>query len=376
MEGRSRAAGRWPWGFCCAIVWIVLIERLIAAHDMELATHTVWDWRQAGKAAVSQGAAAEIVCFGDSQMKEVVPQIVERGTGRSTYNLALLGGQAPASYILLRRALEAGARPRAVLVEFMPALLTKGASYNTRQWPELLTPFECIEVAWTSRDATFFAATMLGRALPSYRGRFEVRDAIAAALGGEDKSTRELNRACRRQWALNRGAQILSNEWANRQDPSAWYQANCTTGWTLEPLNAKYVRKLLDLADDRNIPVFWLLPPIHPEAQDRCDRGGYDAAVERFVGKALARYPNLVVLDARRSGYGPAIFTDIVHLNRKGSCALSEAVASAIASRLNSKIDAARWVALPMYHESPTSVPIEDLGESLTIAKWHPPARR
>ena len=42
-------------------------------------------------------------------------------------------------------------------------------------------------------------------------------------------------------------------------------------------------------------------------------------------------FPNLVVLDARRSGYGGAAFWDPIHLTRSGSATLSTDVAATIA---------------------------------------------
>jgi len=62
--------------------------------------------------------AHDVLCFGDSQMKfGIAPHVVAARTGRPAYNLAIVGGQPPASYFLLRRALEAGARPSAVLFD-------------------------------------------------------------------------------------------------------------------------------------------------------------------------------------------------------------------------------------------------------------------
>ena len=76
---------------------------------------------------------------GDSLAKlGVAPSLVEARSGRSVYNLAVCAGQAPSSYFLLRRVLDSGARPTAILVDFFPRLL-QVPPQHTPLWPALST---------------------------------------------------------------------------------------------------------------------------------------------------------------------------------------------------------------------------------------------
>ena len=59
---------------------------------------------------------------------------------------------------------------------------------QVRLWPELLTLGECLDLSWTARDPSFFAALAVSKALPSARARFEIRARLAAALDGRPSS--------------------------------------------------------------------------------------------------------------------------------------------------------------------------------------------
>lgn len=70
-----------------------------------------------------------VLCFGESLVSYgVVPSILEKRLGRRTFNLAVAGGKFPSSYFLLRRSLEAGARPSALVIDVLPRQLEAGTS--------------------------------------------------------------------------------------------------------------------------------------------------------------------------------------------------------------------------------------------------------
>src|SRR5262249_9760729 len=149
-------------------------------------------WRTAARAARREARRAEVLCFGDSLVKlGVLPRVLERRTGRSAYNLATQGSPAPAPFFLLRRALEAGARRRAVLVDYSPQVLPTPPRESLPYWPELIGVREAIELGWAARDARFVAATALALALPTLKNRLASRDAVRTALGGGDNRPME-----------------------------------------------------------------------------------------------------------------------------------------------------------------------------------------
>jgi hypothetical protein len=97
-----------------------------------------------------------------------------------------------------------------------------------------------------------------------------------------------------------------------------------------------------------------------PEVQARRDKLGLEAAQERFIGEMLAGFPDVVVLDARHSGYESALFWDPIHLDRRGATALSAAVAAAVERGAGD-----RRVSLPPYRPRPAlERAVEDIEQS------------
>ena len=150
VPGRS-GGGRWPAGFLGALALILLLDRAVARlpvrseHGSRLAS----SWESANRSASGPDAGAEVLCFGDSLIKlGVVPRVLEARLGLSAYNLAVLGGQPPTADFLLRRVLEAGHRPRALIVNFSPLLLGLDPRVNVDWWAGLPGQGERLELAW------------------------------------------------------------------------------------------------------------------------------------------------------------------------------------------------------------------------------------
>ena len=143
--------------------------------------------------------------------------------------------------------------------------------------------------------------------------------------------------------------------------------------WHCHPLNASYVKRFLALAGSRNVPVYWLLPPLHDAVQDRRERGGQFGHQRDFLVGLQRRYPNLVVIDGRHSGYDPSTFYDLTHLNGRGASAFSAGVAEVLSARLGRPIGDARWLILPPFRERPIAG--EDMTQS-TVAMGSASAAR
>ena len=125
---------------------------------------------------------------------------------------------------------------------------------------------------------------------------------------------------------MNRGAEIVASRPDQVEDVDTWMRGyfprfDCTK------VNRTYIKKLLDLARRNEIPVFWVLPPYKPELQARCEQSGFDQAHEAFIKGPPGRYPGLYVIDGRRAGYDPRVFTDLHHLGREGAAIFSADVA-------------------------------------------------
>ncbi|HWE37493.1 MAG TPA: hypothetical protein VG406_13065 [Isosphaeraceae bacterium] len=367
-RGASPARRRWPGGLLAMLALVAVIESAIARGELACTSPWAQDWRQTGRAARGESPGRAILCFGDSLAKfGVHPPTFEARLGHRAYGLALGAGTAPASYYLLRRALGAGARPEAVLVDYEPHILADDPRASSRLWPELLTPGEAVDLAVTTRDASLLAWTLVAGLLPSARDRFEIREALGDALRGEPSPRGLLVLAHWRNWQKNLGGQLMAPNSKYHGEPDSLVGANrilYPKSWEWNAVNVRYVRRFLALAARRGVPVFWLIPPAAPELQRRRERSGADAAFEAFVRAIAADFPGVTVLDARRSGYVASRFIDPIHLDRDGALAFSDDLADAVGRRLAEHGNGPRWEALPAYRARPTSGRFEDLEQS------------
>jgi hypothetical protein len=354
----SKARFRPPLGLLGMIGLVATAELALTRHDIEFATSSTSCWRQARQAARRLAPGSEILCLGDSLVKSaVLPRVLEARLGRPACNLALIGGQAPTTYFQLRRALAAGARPSAVVVDFAPHILTTDPHCCMPHWAELATAGECLDLAWSSRDAGFFVETMLGRLLISLRARHEIRENLLGALRGTGLPGRGAMPAFWRNWNFNKGAMVLREQSrfdgiVHPSDAASFFPPR----WACEPVNARYLRRFLTLAAAHRIRVYWLLPPLSPELQAGRDWRGLDDLYTRFARAGLARFPNLTVIDGRHSGYDHAAFVDAVHLNGRGAFSLTDDLAVLLAQAP----PPGRWMTLPAFRTRPIGVPLED----------------
>ncbi len=345
LQGRP-----WPIGAIGMLGLVLLVEGFVTRHDREFTTIWAQSWKWSGQSASAREAKkSAVLCFGDSLVLHgVLPKVLSTRLERDAYNLAVFKGQAPASYFLLRRALDSGSKPAAVLVD--GELLDADPTSMNRLWPELASLRDCGELAWAARSLNFFSATALAELLPSYKARWEIRSVVLGALAGQ--STRpaiEDVRARRWNTIRNRGAQALPT--ADGPDPRAGLIANYVpTPWQAHPLNAVFTERFLDLAASRGVKVYWLLPPYYPGIQSCRERGGWDAGYMAFLRTLQTRHPNLNVIDGRHAGYTPESLFDLTHLNSLGAVAFSDAVAGVLRPQLlGDPRPAPRWVEIPHY---------------------------
>ncbi len=355
-----------PAGFVGMLALVLGIEATVARKEPTLFNRATLVWSENGKASTRSAANAQIVCFGDSlSLNGLAPAVIENRLGKRVHNLALPRGQAPGHLFMLRRILRAGGKPEAILIDgdaldfdpLHPDLLSA--------WPALLTFPETAELAWYAHDLSFGQAVASAKALPTFRWRFELRAALTAALAGKPTPVDPEVPPLRRNLGQNHGAYIFPPNAPIEHDPwPALIQNYQPTAWSIHPLNARCLVDFLDLAASQKIRVFWVMPPVRPDFQAQRDRFGRDAAYTRFVDRLARRYPGLVVIDGRHSHYPTSTIADMMHLNRLGAVAFSDAVGRVIGSHLNPPQSADRWVNLPPYRNVSLDPPIEDLTAS------------
>ena len=181
---RPRRGGRpsWPAGLLGALGLILVLDGVLARISIgpHASSRPTSSWEAAFRAATEPEAHAEILCFGDSLIKlGILPRLLEARLGQSAYNLAVLGGQPPTSHYLLRRVLDGGHSPRALVVNFSPLLLGIDPQVNLAWWAGLMRGRERIELALRSRDAGMAISLILHGAMAS----LSVREAFRAAFG-------------------------------------------------------------------------------------------------------------------------------------------------------------------------------------------------
>lgn len=370
----TRPGSSAPWGLLGMLVVLVAVEWTLSGHDLDFTAPWHWDWRTTGKLTAKKQGKADILLFGDSLMKfGVMPKVIQDRSGKSAYNFALHTGQTSSSYFMLKRVLDAGNHPQAVVLDLTPHMFAHEPAENTRLWPELLNPRECFDLAWTMRAPEFFGATLLGRFVPSIKERYDIRAFVQAALvGGPNPSRRAEIPTYRRNWKVNDGAQLMPDGASPPIDPVHW-ELSLYRKWQPNPVNVAYLDRFLDLARTHQIPVVWLLPPNQPSILARTEASGYNADYTRFVRGVAARFPNVTVADARQSGFVPDEFNDGIHLKRPGALRLS----AALGDLLRTRPPAGAWVNLDAGQPRPINLRIEDIGQSaVAIQHDHDTTRR
>lgn len=374
-----------PWGLVGALVLIVGVERTISRKIASVTTEVASCWSFAAKAASHEAAQSEILGFGDSLMKYgFQPKVIEARTGRTAYNLAAYGGPPSRDYLLLKRVLDAGGKPSALVVCFQVVHMGSGPRFHVRHFAESVTPAEALDLTWSSRDPGLFAWMMLSRVVPSIRTRFEIRGNVMTALNQQGIDWTSLYYPFRRNWHRARGAHVHPEE-PHAPDDDAVAKARAAELYSghfadlsaQHPVHEDYIRRFLDLAEERKIPVIWLMPPMLPALEERQKDVGLADLTTALAKRMRDAYPNLIVVDGRGQGYNAGAFCpDAVHLNRRGATALSRDLAELIRGRLGEPSSTSSWVSLPSYRPGTMDLDLEDLTRSRLVLKHAAEERR
>jgi hypothetical protein len=219
-----------------------------------------------------------------------------------------------------------------------------------RNYAELATTGDCLDLARTSRSGGFLAGSILSKLLPSYQWRFEIRLALRALLAERRiVSNRASLIDLRANWGREAGAQPMPTGRLRYPGEDRLIDEVCPENWAIEPRNEIYLERFLALAGSRRITVYWLIPPLCPQAHALRSLRGSDLAYDRLARRMIARHPNVVVLDARRSGYDDSVHFDHVHLDRRGAAVLSLDVAAVLVDRPGRADGGSGWVEMPAF---------------------------
>jgi hypothetical protein len=352
------------------LAMVAAVEGAVTARRLDFTQPEALQYRDTAEACRNVGRF-EILAYGDSLMKNgVLPRVIREQTGRTAYNLAIVGGQPTTGYYILKRSLEAGARPKTILLGYKASIIKSDPRNLTflRGLKEVLTPLEAFDLAWHLRDGDVLGSLLVARFVPSYRARVEIRKSVVAALQGESASSRSKNQAFARNWTVNRGCLVNPALPPPKEDVKPELRpAYYPDAWAAEPANVAYIVRFLKLAESRGIEVYWLIPPIRPDVQTHREELGLDQLYVEFMRALQRRFPRLVVVDGRHAGYEIPLFIDPVHLNRRGAPAFTASVAELVA-RESRKSGGPRWVELPKFRERTGGLAaIEDLDQSKEV---------
>ncbi len=354
---------------------LIGIESFVGRHWIDLTDPVSLSWRFSAQAAESEVRDCQLLCLGDSLVKHgLVPGVMERASGLKAANVSAARASTVLTYCLLRRALDSGADPVALIINAKPAVLLGGPEFNARPWQEVLSIRDASVLLQLTRNAPFVARALAGRLLPSLRARLEIQSAVLAAIQGKTAPLRSINPILWRNWTVNHGANIASAAPVYGGELSAEVKRQLYTDiFYVDKANAQAIERILELAARRRIPLYWVLCPLSPALQALRDQTGAEALHDRFLQSIVARYPGTVtVLDARRAGYPAAFFADATHLNSHGALGLSRTVALAVAAREASHQpppSRAGWVSLdpPASRADERTNALEDIEESRRI---------
>ena len=334
-----------------------IFEAFVGRHELDAVAPNDWPYLIARRSGAREARGRDLLVLGDSQAKfGVLPGVLgPRGSLRA-YNLAISGAQAAATYEVLRLALEGGARPRAVVVDFSPILLATPPRTRSEGLPFLLGYGGTLRLAWSSHDTDLVAGLLARQTLPSLRCREGLRAWVWAALEGRTNRNRLMMPEALDHWVRNDGAWVVP---AMERSPEEIERNRrlYPAGWTPDSANAHYVRLFLGLAEAHGVSVYWLMPPVHPALQAASEAAGFDRKHDTFVRALQRKFPNLVVLDGRHSGYDPAVFLDPTHLGREGAFALSQDLGDmllGLRQGQSGSMPPDRWVPLPHYRPRAT----------------------
>lgn len=346
----SRLIERVPRGFLGMLAILLVTEWIWLARSRDFVE--VWsdDWRQTAEAASTGLRDRDVLILGDSLVKfGVLPKQIEARTGLKSYNLALHAGAVPSSYMMLKRALDAGAKPRAIVADFYALMMAEKTQEKVLSYSTIASIGECFEMGREAQSPDLTTKLLLGKLLVSFKSRFVIRVCLMGAFRGERVSAWPAQQNVWTTWKEQQGAQpIPMPSWKFYYDV-ALHRLLVFDRWEPDPVQVAYIEKFLKLAESKQIPVIWLMPPLSTPVQVVRQECGNDAAYTQFVQSIIARHPTVEVLDARRSGYDESVHIDLLHLDQIGAKVFSNDVADVLAERLlnRNQPDNERWSRLP-----------------------------
>lgn len=358
----GRARSRLPRGML-GMLGLVVLSELAFARNYPMWRGPVLTTYEFTRNSIDTGKAnVDLLILGDSVLKMgLQPKVLAERLGKTSFNLAHTGGQPLDTYFALRQALEHGAKPKAILLDYKPNLVQGSPYVRPLETVELRTWYDILELGLVGKDYSYLGQQLTAKLLPSYKHRFEIGGELMAKWKSGTRLHADLPRLFWRNWSINQGAELQSpNPWVLKTAETQDERASLLPTFFVHPVNSAFIKRTFKLAKSKGVDVYWLIPPINPRVQAKRVTMGIDADYVRYIKAFQKRFPGLKVIDGRNANYDPSLFVDATHLDHRGAYIYSSAVADALARGAGES----RWAEIASYRPFEQLPPMEDMDKS------------
>jgi len=255
----------------------------------------------------------EVIIMGDCHnLSSIIPNIIEKNTGLSTFNLATHAENTIfATYLLLNNYLENSlSKPRYLIVGFTPYLFTQNE--NTILNDNLLVFYDFKKGNFTHFTAAFGLSQSVRFLIPSLKHQeWYIGGAIPFKM-----STRKKINKFKQDMLINKGRAEL------KEDNLPIIRYDQHTG-QVTAFYDKYLNKILQLAKDHNVKVLMNIPTMPSQLKTIIDAKGYTEEYSQYLNNLLTHYPNVTVLSPNHLLKANDFYIDEFHLTQKGAIILS-----------------------------------------------------
>jgi len=301
----------------CAIALVAAVDLLCRA---ALPEGRLVEYEDFVRHRVESEPAPDVQVVGDSVARSGVLVGALTGGSATGRNDAIPAGGTPKTYLLLARQFEAGHIPKALVIAHSPHTLGQiryevliGSFARWDEVPELFVQSE----PWT--DALYGVFTRFSYLL-MHRDSF--RDLIK--LGDTSffrKNITELALPPDQERLQSFRRELTDGKFAT--SPLGPVKAGPhERPFEVMPMNDYYLRRILALAKDHGVKVFWLTPPVPRRVIDGRAPSNYEAELVSYLGEFESR-GELTVLRGGFVEYPDEMFRDDLHLNAAGAVRLA-----------------------------------------------------
>jgi hypothetical protein len=287
---------------------------------------------------VAQTCEFDLLIFGECYAYDgIVPEIIEKGTGLTTYNLSVNRGHLWLSnYVLFERYLGTAARkPRVVVLEVAPGAVAwqdfdVPILFEANVLPLLGASFDVFRAAnWEGRVALLTSLVCP----PSVRKQYFLKraDWLPTLLTYDHSRYRlEMER-----WRAARGHYDKARDPVQAPVPRDLVLQPAERDYDVNAFNSGFITRTIDLAARHEIPVV-VFTPATCEALGRAwHRHGVKDRHRAWLENVRARHPNvLAIIDLMDVTLPSEFVPDSYHPNREGAIMLSRIVATRLREEL------------------------------------------